>query len=222
MKHYFKTENEARKFAIKQTQGLQKIDTEILTVLAEGIIYQEHSSYFNFDSNVRYNISLVQFHDRYEIEISTKKYSLMVLAAEIGDLKLFKEEFAKRPSNEALSLAFVTAIQNEKLNILQFYFDTDIVKNISLFKEPIFTATRGDKINSFEFFLRKDMKLPKEILGPIFQDNSVLILRFIIQHPVLSKEILEEKFKTTWAIDCLRKKDNEATRMFKNFAAENS
>jgi len=215
MADLFKTKKAALSFLNERMKNCTQVETEILFTLSDHIISQEHSSYFDFDLNGKYNASILETKDGFKVDIAFKKHSAIVLAAEAGDLELFKKEFQKNQSTNALSLAFVMAILCENLNILQFYYSADYVKRLSLFIDPLITASRNDNINSFQFFLRRGLKLPNEILGPIFHDNSKFIMSHIIGDTFLSKAILEEKYQTAWAKNELLKKDNEATRMFK-------
>lgn len=215
MGNIFKTKKEARDFLNGEIINSIQVDPEIIHVFADDIISQEHFSFFDFELNGKYNASILESQNGFKVDIIFKKHSPLVQAAEAGDLDIFKDEILKKPSQEAISLAFYMAIQCERLNILQFYYSADYVKSLKLFVDPLITASRNDKINSFQFFLRKGHHLPNEILGPIFQDNSKLIMSHIIGDSLLAKEILKEKYQTDWAKQGLEKKDNDSTRIYK-------
>lgn len=215
MADLFRTKKEAQNFLDQKMSNSHQVQTEILMTFSDGIISQDHFSYFDFESNGNYNASILETKNGYKVDITFRKHSAIVLAAEVGDLDLFKEEIKKKQSTEALSLAFVMAIQFERLNILQFYYSEGYVKLLQLFVDPLITASKTDKINSFLFFLRKGMQLPIEILAQIFHNNSILIMKHIIQDINLSGEILQEKFQTPWTQKGLLKRDNECTKMFK-------
>lgn len=211
----FRTKKEAQSFLEEKMANSHQVQTEILMTFSDEIISQEHFSFFDFESNGNYNASILETKEGYKVDIIFRRHSKLVLAAEVGDLDLFKEEIKKEQSTGALSLAFVMAIQSENLNILQFYYTADCVKRLLLKVDPLITASKSNKINSFQFFLRKGLPLPIEILAQIIHNNSILILQHIIQDVDLSREILQEKFQTTWTKNGLRKRDNESTRLFK-------
>ncbi|MBK6699269.1 MAG: hypothetical protein IPG55_05095 [Saprospiraceae bacterium] len=216
MLNIFKTIKEARDFLDGEMNNSIQVEPEIIYTISDDIVSQQHFSFFNFELNGKYNASILETQSGFKVEILFKQYSKLVQAAKEGDFIVFKSEVLKKPSQGALSLAFFMAIQCERLNILHFYYTNDFVKSLKLFTHPLLIASRNDKINSFKFFLDKGMQLPNEILGPIFHDNSKLIMSHIIENSLLSAEILNEKYQTEWAKNGLLKKENEATRLFKN------
>lgn len=215
MADIFKTKKEAQDFLYEKMKNCNQIQTEVMVTFADGILSQEHYSFFDFDLNGNYNASIFENKNGFQVDINFKKHSEFVLAAEVGDLNLFKEQLQKKQSANALSLAFNLAILRERLNILQFYYTEDYIKNLTLYEKPLITAAKNNAINSFQFFIRKGEQLPNEVLAQIFHNDSALIMTFLIQDGELSKEILNERFQTEWTMKGLLRKDNESTRLFK-------
>ncbi len=217
MKFEFNTEKEARDFFLNKTQGLNQIQTEILSTISDDILSQEHYSFYDFSKDTKYRFSIYQTLTGFEVHSHSVNLSQLVLAAELGDLKLFQQQLNNNQSVKALSLAFVRAIENEKTNILQFYFQSELFGNLNLYKKPLIYCTYSDRLYSFLFFFRKGEVLPTNILGHIFLNNSIKILSYILEEPRLCNEVMQEKYMTNWAIVYLQdqRRENEATRMFK-------
>ena len=57
-----------------------------------------YSSFADFNNSGRHDISLLQFQNNFKVIIKFTKYSILVLAAEIGDLNTFKIELSKGQS----------------------------------------------------------------------------------------------------------------------------
>ncbi len=217
MKVEFNTEQEAREFFLNKTQDLNQIQTEIISTISEDILFQEHYSFYDFSKDTKFRFSIYQTLKGFEVHSHSIKLSQLVLAAELGDLKLFQEQLNNNQTVKALSLAFVRAIENENTNILQFYFQSELFGSLNLYKKPLIYCTYSDKLNSFLFFLRKGEVLPIDILGHIFLNNAINILTHILDDHRLCAEVTQEKYMTNWALLYLHdeRRENESTRKYK-------
>jgi hypothetical protein len=217
MKFEFNTEQEARDFFLNKTQDLNQIQTEIISTISDDILSQEHYSFYDFSKDTKHRFSIYETLTGFEVHSHSIKLSQLVLAAELGDLKLFQHQLNNNQTVKALSLAFVRAIENENTNILQFYFQSELFDSLNLYKKPIIYCTYSDRLNSFLFFIRKGEVLPINIFGHIFLNNAIKILSYILDDPRLCGEVMQEKYMTKWALVYLQdeRRENEATRMFK-------
>lgn len=215
MERNFKTREEAKYFIDDFVKHFTREQPRVFTTLDDKIFSQEHSSYFDHPGNTHYDVALLEFAEKFQVTIRATPYSRLVQAADSGNLELFEREMGKEPSSKALALAFVTAIQKEHLPILDFMYSNGHVDGLDLFKDPLVTASRNDKVESFRFILKRSPRLPAEILGPIFHDSSHEVMSCILEDKKFSEEIKKQEYLTSWATSALEKHDNEATRLFK-------
>ncbi|OYU56703.1 MAG: hypothetical protein CFE25_05615 [Chitinophagaceae bacterium BSSC1] len=216
MTYQFKTKEEATRFLSNEMQDCLLVKPVVVMTLNSAVLNQEHFTYFDYQQNGKYNASIFETNDGFELKISFSKQNLLVTAAESGDLNLFKKEMLNLQSENALAVSYVIAIQNEKTNILQFYYTNGLFSSLKLFRDPLITAVEVDKLISFQFLLRKEHTMPEELLANIFHNNSKLVLEFILNDALLKSELLQDRFQTSWAKRCLIKLDNECTRMYKS------
>ncbi len=215
MKLNFTSYQKALKYLEDKMLNNYSVDSEILISFSDEIISQKHFTFIDPIKNGRYNASIIEDKDGFKVNLLFKKYSLLVQAAADGNIEIFKQLINKSQSQAALSLAFEMAILKERLNIIEYYYSTGLIKNINLFKEPLLTALINDRINSFKLLILHEPRLPDEILASIFHNNSYHILYYLLNESSYSVDLKELKYQTDWALNGLRNKNNESTELFK-------
>jgi hypothetical protein len=214
MKKEFANMQSARNYIKENTIGFDIIAPKTLFIIEDGVIEQEHLSFYDKNEETKIHFSIVRRTDRVELSFEKQKMSKLVHACETGNINLFEEYISKRNYESTLALAFKQAIYNDQLEIVTKFIDGKYLSNVKLYQNPIITSTIFDSVKSYKFLI-KHFDIPIEILSNILRHNSINILKETISNKEICHNIINSKTQNTGWVKRLEKElENEAVKIY--------
>ena len=213
--HFFDTIENARDFVNQKTRDWEVLETKVAFAIVDNLINQEHYSFRDTTNNLRYDISIFQYSDQCEVQISWFKYNNLVEACKKEDMNAFNEEILLSHSEKAIILAFKYAIYNDNIEMVERFVVHKLITDQTMKESPLRTATIHDSYNCFFYLLDHFIK-SNDLLAQILWNNARMILEKINETDNWRKIVLAEPYKShDWVTYLLAKKSNETIDFYK-------
>jgi hypothetical protein len=214
--YFFDTIENANNFVNEKTRDWEVLETKVAFAIKDNLINQEHFSFRDTTNKLHYDISIFQYTDQCEVQISWFKYNNLVLACENEDMETFNEEILLEHSEKAIIVAFKNAIFKDNIEMVRTFVERKLITDKTMRESPLRTATIKDSKNVF-FYLIGLFTKESDLIAQILWNNAKGILEKINEGESWRNIIFVEPYISHyWVHYLLEKKSNETIDFYKN------
>ncbi len=213
----FETKKEALNYVRTQYPNYTKSDRSIFEYCLTSEVFWDVKDYETFEASFEKGTDLIMVNSYEGGKTSVKIYrtyiSMMVLAAEIGDINLFTSKFNNQLNHIAKSLS--KAMENKNQEIVSYLMDHHYEEVKEMYGGLVRLAIECDAVNILKELVKRKINFPANYLAVAINRNSLEAAKFLCLE---QKVHLDEAFpdpNTDWFNFKLRNEQNDVTEFLK-------
>jgi hypothetical protein len=212
----FETPEEAESYVNSNYPEKEEANHSILEFSLETKVFNDVKNYKAYEASFENYSDLIMicfFEGAKSIVRIYRTYtSMMVLAAQIGDLNSFKSKFKKKENQIALSLR--KADENQNLEIVSYLVENYYEDIKGMYGGLTRLAINANSEIILTYFLKEDVKLNFGYLAPCIHKNSLKAAKVLCSDFKTHLDKNHPNPASDWFFYLLRQRQNSVTQFF--------